>query len=819
MRVLVVDDDASNRYLLESIVRSGGHEVVAAADGEEALDIARNDPPDVVITDILMPRMDGYQLCRAWKADETLKTRPLVFYTASYTDPEDERFALGLGADAFWRKPLEPMTLLEKLGEVARLAGSPEEVRAPEIEDEHEVLVEYNARLVHKIQQKAEELQRANDELRKAMQMLAEEVEVKANLIAELNADVAKRKALEAELRAERDFTRSVVDVPDVAVLALDSDGRIELFSKGAEALTGVPAGEASGHTLEEALGLSEDSNLVAAVRAGASVRLREEIVSRWGVPRVVAWTVSASEGRVYLFGQDVTESQRAQSVDRIVAEVNACVASGESAAEIVRHACAVAGSGLPRCTVAMALTGQDESVTVFEAEGVHDAIEVIRSRSAFWDVVPGGDRVLDGETVVLAAGDAGVEAGSRLWNAGVRGVALVPIRIDGGVAGAAGYFSGLPHGIDEATLRMLERLTGSVATAIALARSREEQAMESAALASAADGIAIVDERGTIMSCNRALARLTGYSEAELLGRDIADLHAAAESDGWLFVLGGVAESWSGDTIGLRKDGSRYYERMSVAPVEGVSRPRFVVVKRDVTDERMLDQLRSGFVANVSHELRTPLTSILGYAELLASMHPGELADKAADVARKIEASAIRMRELVEELLEATTIQAEGGLKLLKRPTDLEQVVRLRAEAVPRSAEHVLVIDAQPDMPLVVCDPERIGRVVENLVSNAVKFSPEGGTVTVRVGVEGGEAFIAVSDQGVGIRSEDAPKLFDRFTQADMSSTRRFGGLGVGLFVADEIVRAHGGRIEVASEVGRGSTFTVRLPLGEAGE
>ncbi|MCL4079082.1 ATP-binding protein [Coriobacteriia bacterium Es71-Z0120] len=819
MRVLVVDDDASNRYLLESVVRSGGHEVVSAADGEEALEIARSNPPDVVITDILMPRMDGYQLCRSWKTDDVLKTKPLVFYTASYTDPEDERFALELGADAFWRKPLDPLTLLEKLGEVAKLAGSPEEVRAPEIEDEHEVLVEYNARLVHKIEQKAAELQRANEELRRAMQMLAEEVEVKANLIAELNADVAKRKALEAELRAERDFTRSVVDVPDVAVVALDSSGTVMLFSKGAEALTGVAAGDAVGRTLEEALGLADDCNLAAAVRAGASVRLREEIVSRWGEPRIVAWTVSASEGRVYLFGQDVTETQRAQAVDRIVAEVNARVASGAPIADILLQVCEAAASGLPRCTVAVALLGVDGAATV-EADGLADAVEAIRSRATPWQAIPGGERVLDGETVVLAAEEPGLEIGSPLWNAGVRGVALVPMWIDGVVAGAAGYFAGLPHGIDESTLRMLERLTASVATAIALARSREEQAMQSAALASAADGIAIVDERGMIVSCNRALARLTGYSEAELLGRDIADLHTAAESEGWLFVLGGVAESWTGDTIGLRKDGSRYYERMSVAPVDGVSRPRFVVVKRDVTDERMLDQLRSGFVANVSHELRTPLTSILGYAELLSNMHPGDLAGKAADVARKIEASAIRMRDLVEELLEATTIQAEGGLKLLKRPADLEQVVRLRAEAVPRSAEHVLVVDAQPDMPLVVCDPDRIGRVVENLVSNAVKFSPEGGTVTVRVGVEGGEAFIAVSDQGVGIRSEDAPKLFDRFTQADMSSTRRFGGLGVGLFVADEIVRAHGGRIEVASEVGRGSTFTVRLPLEEpAGE
>lgn len=819
MRVLVVDDDASNRYLLESIVRSGGHEVVAAADGEEALDIARNDPPDIVITDILMPRMDGYQLCRAWKTDDNLKTRPLVFYTASYTDPEDERFALELGADAFWRKPLDPLTLLEKLDEVARLAGSPQEVRAPEIEDEHEVLVEYNARLVHKVEQKAAELQRANDELRRAMEMLAEEVEVKANLIAELNADVAKRKALEAELRAERDFTRSIVDVPDVAVIVLDSSGVVMLFSKGAEALTGVDAAEAVGRALADTLGLAEDSNLFAAARAGATVRLREEIVSRWGEPRVVAWTVSASEGRVYLFGQDVTETQRAQAVDRIVAETNARVVAGAPVTEIVRHACEAVASGLPRCTVAIGLLGPDGGAAVVEAEGLPGAVEVVRSHATPWEAVPGGERVLDGETVMLAAEEPGLEAGSPLWNAGVRGVAFVPMWIDGVVAGAAGYFTGLPHGIGEATLRMLERMTASVATAVALARSREEQAVQSAALASAADGIAIVDERGWIVSCNRALSRLTGYSEAELLGRDIADLHAASESDGWLFVLGGVVESWAGDTIGLRKDGSRYYERMSVAPVSGVSKPRFVVVKRDVTDERMLDQLRSGFVANVSHELRTPLTSILGYAELLSNMHPGDLADKAADVARKIEKSATRMRDLVEELLEATTIQAEGGLKLVKRPVDLEQVVRLRAEAVPRSAEHVLIVDAQPDMPLVVCDPDRIGRVVENLVSNAVKFSPEGGTVTVHVGIEGGEAFIAVSDQGVGIRSEDAPKLFDRFTQADMSSTRRFGGLGVGLFVADEIVRAHGGRIEVASEVGRGSTFTVRLPLGETAE
>ncbi|MDI6844288.1 MAG: ATP-binding protein [Anaerosomatales bacterium] len=819
MNVLVVDDDPSSRYLLESIVRSGGHEVRAAVDGREALEMAEAAPPDVVISDMLMPRMDGYQLCRAWKSHETLKARPFVFYTASYTDPADERFALELGADAFWRKPLDPLTILQKLGEVARLVAEPEQVRAPEVEDEHEVLVEYNARLVQKVEQKAAELQRANEELRRAMKMLAEEVEIKANLIAELNADIAKRKKLEADLREERDFTRSVVDVPDVAIIVLDGDGRVRLFSRGAEALTGVTSDEAVGRPLAEALRLEEGSTLGAAAAVGASVSLREEIQTAWGEPRVVSWTIAAGEGKRYLFGQDVTGLHRAQAVDRVLADLNADVARGVPASGLIERVCASLTAEFRHCAAAIGLLG-GRGVESRAASGPPEIEAVLTAREVPWDIVPGGGAVLDGRTVLVSAEEPGLEIGSELYEAGVRGIAAMPITIEGSVAGGAVFATRSPQGFDEATIRVLQRLTASLATAIALAKSREEQALQSAALASATDGVAIVDERGVVLSCNRALARITGYDEAELCGKEIGELVAASESEGWLFVLGGVAESWVGDAIGLRKDGSRYYERMSVSPVHGVSSPRFIVTKRDVTDERMLDELTSGFVANVSHELRTPLTSILGYAELLSNMHPGDLADKACEVARKIEASAERMRALIEELLEATTIQAEGGLKLLKRPADLEQVVRLRAEAVPRSAEHVLVVDAQPDMPLVVCDPDRIGRVVENLVSNAVKFSPEGGTVTVRVGVEGGEAFIAVSDQGVGIRSEDAPKLFDRFTQADMSSTRRFGGLGVGLFVADEIVRAHGGRIEVASEVGRGSTFTVRLPLEEpAGE
>ncbi|MDZ4063677.1 MAG: response regulator, partial [Coriobacteriia bacterium] len=136
MRVLVVDDDEAGRYLVASILESAGHDVIEAGDGFEALEKGRSEMPDVVISDILMPRMDGYQLAREWKVDEALARIPLVFLTASYTDPADEKFAVELGADGFLSKPVEPETLLETID---ALVLESEQVRVPAIREEVEV--------------------------------------------------------------------------------------------------------------------------------------------------------------------------------------------------------------------------------------------------------------------------------------------------------------------------------------------------------------------------------------------------------------------------------------------------------------------------------------------------------------------------------------------------------------------------------------------------------------------------------------------------------------------------------------------------------
>ncbi|MGB4592697.1 MAG: ATP-binding protein [Coriobacteriia bacterium] len=829
MRVLVVDDDPSSRYLLESIIRSGGHHVHSAADGQEALEIAARVRPEVAITDILMPRMDGYQLCREWKADPVLSSVPLVFYTASYTDLEDEQFAESLGADAFWRKPLDPSELLDRLQRIVAPLESGQAVRLPDVTPEVEILQEYNERLVHKLEEKALGLQATNEELRYAMDMLAEEIAVKTRLIADLDGDVAERKRVEAELRTERDFTRQVIEVPDLFICVLDSDRRIALFSAGAERITGFDAAEMIGRPFHEVL--VEDARRREAM-AEFNLQLQSDDRARLVVPartksgrsRDLDLTVSVTQGEgplpisTNVFGLDVTQRRRTEAVETVIATMNSAIAADTGLADIIAQAGEAIADSFGLALVSWALSDEQGC---FYAPGhagpVAGSFEGF-DLSALDETFPLLRALAGGEPAYARVGDPACPLNETVAGAGIAEVLAVPLTIEDRARGAMAFLAFQPDTFDDEMTTLLDRMAVRMSMRLALAENRERILLQSAALESAADAIAIVDETGVIEWGNPALASLSGTALENLVGGRLSSLEADPDgsfAEAWK--ANGTVGGWSGETVGVRVDGSRYYEELTVSHVRGLGGSRrFVVIKRDITEAKMLDQLRSSFVANVSHELRTPLTSIIGFADALSQVSSSQIAERGPELVRRIRQSASRMRDLVEELLEVTTIQAEAGLNVLKRPVDLEQIVREHAETVSRTTDHRLRITAYPDLPLVSCDPIRIGRVVENLVANAVKFSPSGGEVLVSIGTDEESAFIAVRDEGVGIAPEDVPRLFDRFSQVDMSSTREFGGIGLGLFVADEIVRAHGGTISVESNPRKGSTFIVRLPLDD---
>lgn len=237
----------------------------------------------------------------------------------------------------------------------------------------------------------------------------------------------------------------------------------------------------------------------------------------------------------------------------------------------------------------------------------------------------------------------------------------------------------------------------------------------------------------------------------------------------------------------------------------------------RTLEQQRELDRLKNEFIQNISHELRTPLAVVRGYAELLDS---GELGSLSAEQRDGVRVMTQRTRWLSKMLDDLLAILAAETRKMANDPIDLVALVdglRGDFQAMVGQAGLTLAFDVPPIKMPITGDPVQLRRVFDNLVSNAVKFTPAGGRIQVRLRAEDGRALLEVTDTGIGIPAGKIDRIFDRFYQVDGSSTRRYGGVGLGLALVKEIIIAHGGEVQVQSVVGEGSTFRVVLPLADS--
>jgi PAS domain S-box-containing protein len=265
-----------------------------------------------------------------------------------------------------------------------------------------------------------------------------------------------------------------------------------------------------------------------------------------------------------------------------------------------------------------------------------------------------------------------------------------------------------------------------------------------------------------------------------------------------------------------------RRYTRADLVLAEDLAHRAALAVEnaRLYREAQEVNRLKDEFLATLSHELRTPLTAILGWAGLLRSVHlDAETATNALEI---IERNARSQKQLIDDLLDASRI-ISGKLRLEVRPTQLAGVVEATLDSIrPAAAAKEVELRARLDAEAihVAGDAERLQQIVWNLLSNAVKFTPRGGRIEVTLAREGDAAHITVADTGVGIAPEFLPHVFERFRQADATTTRGFGGLGLGLSIVRHLVELHGGTVKVESEgTGRGATFSVRLPLVVVGE
>jgi signal transduction histidine kinase len=228
--------------------------------------------------------------------------------------------------------------------------------------------------------------------------------------------------------------------------------------------------------------------------------------------------------------------------------------------------------------------------------------------------------------------------------------------------------------------------------------------------------------------------------------------------------------------------------------------------------------RMKSEFMTNVTHELRTPLNSVIGFAELLQDEVPGPLNAKQAAFATDILASGQHLLALVEGILEMSRLDA-GGAALEREPVEIGTAIEERVATQRKAAEAAgvrIVLEVAADAGRADLDPKALRRMLDVLIDNAIKFNREGGTVTVSARRDDGWLKIKVADTGIGIARENLAKLFRPLSQLDAGLARQHGGLGLGLALARCLAELHGGTIEVESEPGKGSTFTLRLPIQE---
>jgi signal transduction histidine kinase len=234
----------------------------------------------------------------------------------------------------------------------------------------------------------------------------------------------------------------------------------------------------------------------------------------------------------------------------------------------------------------------------------------------------------------------------------------------------------------------------------------------------------------------------------------------------------------------------------------------------------RRLDQLKSEFVSVAAHELRSPLTSIIGYVEILLDEDTDPLTDQQRDFLHVVQRGAHRLQSITNNLLDVTRIET-GRVELWLEPTDLPALMESAASEFGPQLEakaQRLTLRAVPGLPPALCDQVRAAQIISNLLSNANKYTPEGGLIVVSVtqAQEPGFLQVSVADNGVGISPEDAEKLFTRFFRAESARLSRATGAGLGLHITRSLVEQHGGRIWVESEPDHGSTFYVTFPIAD---
>jgi PAS domain S-box-containing protein len=374
----------------------------------------------------------------------------------------------------------------------------------------------------------------------------------------------------------------------------------------------------------------------------------------------------------------------------------------------------------------------------------------------------------------------------------------------------------------DETDVVVARELARHAAVAIDNARlylESERRGRAARALEAVGDGVVLVDRAGVIRLWNAAATSITGIAEKDALGRRIQDVVPGwAEIAPLIPVADQPGELVRAETVPVEIAGRELWISGSgVGFEEGT-----VYAFRDLTEERALEELKADFVATVSHELRTPLAAIYGAAQTIRRTDVEIEEEVRQQLLAVIASESDRLGSIVSDLLVAGRLDADQLPVTVERVDAVELAGSVLESARAHLPENVELELRAERVPAVVADPGQLHQVLVNLLDNAIKYSPEGGPVSLSVasgaGLDGnGSVRFAVADSGLGIPASEHRRIFEKFYRLDPDMTRGIGGTGLGLYICRELVRRMDGKIWVESSLGKGSTFVVELPAAPA--
>jgi PAS domain S-box-containing protein len=812
--ILVVETDPATRDTLRVTLRAAGWPVLETETGAEALALAAAHEPALILQALRVQDMSGFELARRLRALSRGPATPIIAVTAMLSSTDEVEFAHAPFADLLAR-PVEPSRLL---GLVARHAPREGAAAGPARRGQRVLVCDDDPHqlklLAFRIRDLGFEVETASD----------------------------GKEGLERALRSRPDAIVSDILMPELDGFGLCLAVRQDPRTAGIPVVLASSAYvEPADHALAARVGASacvartpDVENILAALTASISTELPPmpaaptDAVVADHLRRVVRQT-ERQAAVVFSYSHRArrmaAELAALESISDVLGRIDA---RGPDLSDILGRCLEAGGVSEGVLYLGGRPDRPPRAAAVIGFAGVPaDEIEGFFSHPELLD----GVLTRAGAGLVIPSPAVGNELSREiLGQAGVLNMVAVPIAAQGQTMGALVMGARAPTFDAEDWLAFARTASLQIGQALALAETLRQNVL---LLESVGEGIWGIDPAGLITFVNRAGADMIGGAAPELIGRPFHPLVHPHCYEPDCDLAGGFGDDRTvGEALFHLAAGSSLAVEYTATPAHEDSRFRgTVLVFRDLTERQRarklagLEELRrqelevkDQFLSHVSHELRTPLAVIHQFVSLLLDGLAGPLEDEQREYLAIVSRNVTQLRIMIGDLLEAT--RGESNRVALKpEPVSVAVLVVQACDAlaiVAREKGIRLTVDVGDEPPIVHADPARVGQVLMNLIENALKFTPDGGAVSVSArpaGAADGGARVSVSDNGVGILPEELPRVFESHFQGTNTANLSRKGFGIGLHVCKNLVERHGGRLWVESRAGEGSTFSFTLP------